>query len=109
MSPNLYLDLAPRQVQVGVMPFLLGDSAHAVDEIKRRAEIGEGITFQKVVSVDDLPPGHLGFQSLQVLALERRNTSPAGNAASVGQTHCRSPVSDCGTAQRAHVPRNNTS
>jgi hypothetical protein len=41
VGPNLDFNLPPRQVQVGMMPLLFGDGAHAVHEVQGRPEIGE--------------------------------------------------------------------
>ena len=41
VSPGLYLEAAPREKQIGMMPLLFRNLAHAVGEIERCPEVGE--------------------------------------------------------------------
>ena len=59
VRPDLYSDFAPRQVEIRMMPLLLGNGPGFVYEIERLLEIREGVSFLQMVLVDDVPTGNL--------------------------------------------------
>src|SRR5579872_3402662 len=92
VGPDLDVDLAPREQQIGMMPLLLRHRAGAVDEIEGGLEVGKGEAAGDMVAVDHLPIGHLGLHGFQRFAGERRDPSAAGNAVFFGKTHMGAPI-----------------
>ena len=80
MRPDRNLDLTPAEADVGVMPLLLGELAHLVDEVQSLAEVLEPEDPPQVVLLDDLPFGDLSLERAKLLSLERRCSAPARHA-----------------------------
>src|ERR1051326_1172904 len=87
VSPDLHPHFSPGEVEVGMMPFGLGDRPHAVHKIQGRTEIGEGPGLFQMMLIYNIPPGHLGLHLLQRFALQRRYTAAAWYAMFFRQTH----------------------
>ena len=55
VCPNLNPDLAPRQVEIGMMTLLLGDRSDAVYEGQRLREVGKSVGLGQVMILPDFP------------------------------------------------------
>jgi len=86
-----------------MVPLLLGDRTHAVHKVQGRLEIGECISFRQMVPAHHLPASHLRLHSLQFLAFERRDATPARHALLFGQTHYGPPFLEWKLRQRAQA------
>src|ERR1035437_7419359 len=91
VGPNLDFDLAPRQVQVGMVPLLFGNRAHAVDKVQGRPEIGEPVRLRQMMLIHHLPAGQLRQHFPQLLAFEWRDATPARHAMPFAPTPCPPP------------------
>src|SRR5262249_47499997 len=85
------IDLAPREVNVGMGALLFRHDADAVHEGESRFEIGKQIGLDNMMLVDDLTIGDLGGELPQLLTFEGRHAAAAGDAVFFGEfAHSRS-------------------
>src|ERR687886_1785365 len=80
VRPDRNLDLTPAEADVGVVPLLLGELAHLIDEAQSLAEVLEPEDPPQVVLLDDLPFGDLSLERAKLLSLERRCSALARHA-----------------------------
>src|SRR5262245_25485772 len=89
VRPGLHHDLAPRQVQVGVMLLALRQFADLDREVHRLAEVLEAVLAADALDPVDLrhlPLGHLRLERRDLLVGERGDAAPAGDASFFGES-----------------------
>src|ERR1700722_10931729 len=88
MRPGCDLSFAPAQHDVGMMPLLLGNRAHLIDESQSRLEVSKLVAPDHMMLLDNIPVGE--FRQLvmnlgKFFPLQRRNTAAAGNTGLIGK------------------------
>ena len=71
MGEQVDAHLAPRQQQIRVVAFSLGDGADAVDEVEACLEVVEGVGFRQMMVIDDLPAVEPAEQRRDLRGAER--------------------------------------
>src|SRR5712691_1580037 len=90
VRPDLHHHLPPGELQVGVVPLLLGHGADAVDEGQRALEVPKLVRLAQVLVAHGLPTRlELAEQFRDPLGADRRHASAAGYALLVGERHGR--------------------
>src|SRR5262245_525696 len=79
VRPDVDANLAPREVDVGVVVLLFGHGADAVYESERLLEVGELVRLRKMVVVDSVPVVELPEVLFHLRWRERRHATAAGD------------------------------
>ena len=103
MRPELKASLTPGEINIRMMPLLLGKLTYAVHKIEGLPEIGKGIRLVKVVLINDVPARNLIVKRLQLSPFKRRHAALAGNARFAGE--CGHDVSSHVTVLRIDYTR----
>ena len=85
MRPQRDLGFAPGEKYVGMVSLFLGNRSHTIHEVERGLEVGELERPGQMMFVDDLPIGNFFPQFFERCALQRRHSTPAGNAGLFGK------------------------
>src|SRR5919107_1882751 len=72
--------VSPAEAHVGVVPLLLGELAHSVDEAQSLPEVLEPEAAAQVMLLDYLPLGNLPPEIVEFLSFQRRRPTPARHA-----------------------------
>src|SRR5688500_13639766 len=83
VGPEQYLHLTPANVQVRVVPLLLGDQRQRVDEINRLDEVFELERPGEPLLLVELPAENLTEQRADLFRSKRRCPPAAGDTGSV--------------------------
>src|ERR1051325_8050676 len=79
VRPDLDAHVSPRQIDVGMVPFLFRDRADAVRERERAGEVRERKLFLEMMLIHDPPAAaQLAFERPQLVPFQRRHASAAG-------------------------------
>src|SRR3954468_22987480 len=85
MRPKRNFRLTPRQQNIGMMALLFRQGSHVVHEIQRLLEVRKLELAVQVMALRDRPLRNFLVKIFQVLSLERRNSTAAGDAFLVGK------------------------
>src|SRR5258708_9048917 len=107
VRPDLDAHLAPGEMDVGVMTFLLGESPYPIGECKRGGEIGELVVRGEMMTFDDAPGWvELGQERLALRGRQRRNAAAARHARLRGECRLRPyDLGRCGSKLTQDVVR----
>ena len=86
VGPDLDADLAPSEIDVRVMSFLLSEFANLVGELQGIHEVGERELTLNVMFFDDVPVVYLGLVACQFGTLQGRDATLTGNTILLSKT-----------------------
>lgn len=85
MGEDRDLGVAPAKPYIRVMALLLGQRAHALDELQSRPKVPKTKLAPQMMPLDDFPIRDLTREPPEFIARERRRIAPARLASYVGE------------------------